>query len=225
MKPSNAERRSNICSPHYSRCNGLPGENWCLMPHSDRTDAFPATQLSYRNAVAVRGALMMPWLQYGIGVQSEMSQDQERLPKGMYRPNDTVCGQSFRKRVVVCLQLNVVSRAIVHFHVTYDRGPMPRFISEGKRRDGIECGKDVPLARSQCPTKGRIKVIFCRDTPGEKLFRLTIAGFAEESLGEGGFDFARICNRVVLIEANDPAEVLNARHIVIGDQRLYHWLP
>ena len=154
-----------------------------------------------------------------------MSQAQERLPKGMYRPNDTVCGQSFRKRVVVCLQLNVVSRAIVHFHVTYDRGPMPRFISEGKRRDGIECGKDVPLARNQCPTKGRIKVIFCRDTPGEKLFRLTIAGFAEESLGEGGFDFARICNRVVFIEANDPAEVLNARHIVIGDQRLDHVFP
>ena len=102
---------------------------------------------------------------------------------------------------------------------------MPRFIRESKRRNGIERGKDIALTGGQCSTKRRIKVILCGDAPGEKLFGLAVTGFAKEALSDAGFDFARMRNCVVLIEANDPAEVPNAGYVVIDNPRLDHVLP
>src|SRR5437879_10845023 len=121
--------------------------------------------------------------------------------------------------------MNYIACTVVYLYIDDDRRPTPRFISEGKRREGIECGKDVALTGDQCSTKRGIEVILCCDTPSEKLFGLAVTGFAEESLGNSGFDLARMRNCVVFIEANDPAEILNPGYVVIDNLRLDHVLP
>ena len=94
------------------------------------------------------------------------------------RPNGR---QSVWNRIVVRLQLNVVARAVAHLYVTDDRRPTARFIGESKRRDRIERGKNVALARNQSSSECRVKVVFGAKTPSEELFGLAIARFCGKS--------------------------------------------
>src|SRR5580700_1504559 len=169
--------------------------------------------------------LILLRLQDGIGVQPELSQTQKGLPVGMYGTNQTDGGQAVWQEVVVGLQLNVISSAVIHFYVADDGGPTAGFIGEGKRRDVIERGKDVALAGNQSSAECRVEVVFGGETPGEELFGLAIGGFAEKALGEAGLEFAGIGDGIVFIEANDAAEIINAGYIVVDDQRFDDVLP
>src|SRR5713101_1580232 len=141
-------------------------------------------------------------------MQSELRQAEKGFPKRTDGADDAVGGQPLRQRVVVRLQLNIVSSAVVHLYITDDWGPIPRLIGKSKRRNRIQGRKHIALPGDQGSAKRGIKIIFCRETPGEELLGLTIRRLAEETLGDSRFDFARIRDCVVLVEANDSAKIL-----------------
>src|SRR5690242_1747325 len=169
--------------------------------------------------------LVLLRLEHGIGVQSELGQAEKGLAKGVQRADHAVRGQSLRKRVVVGLQLHIVASAVIDLEIVDDGRPTPRLIGKSKGSDGIERGKNVALAGNQGSAESGIEVIFGGDAPGEKLLGLAVARLAEESLGDAGFQFAGIGNRVVLIETNDAAEILNAGDVVVDDARLDGMFP
>src|ERR1700752_1077263 len=115
--------------------------------------------------------------------------------------------------------------AVVYLDITDKRRPTPRFISEGKRRDGIKCRENIALPRHQRSAEGWIEVVFCRQGPGEKLLGRAVTCLADESLGDAVFDFSGVFSCVVVIKANNSAELLNAGYTVIDNFRLDHVLP
>src|SRR5579872_4272455 len=128
----------------------------------------------------------------------------------MYGGNQAERRQPVWNRIVVRFQLNVVARVKPQLHETDDGRPTASLVGKRKGRDRIECGKDVALPRNQGSAKCRIKIVLCRHPPGEELLRLTVSRLAEKPLGDARFDVARVRNRVVLIEADNPAKVVNS---------------
>src|SRR5580704_4442876 len=128
----------------------------------------------------------------------------------MYGGNQAERRQPVRNRIVVRFQLNVVARVEPHLHQTDDWRPMARLVGKRKRRDRIECGEDIALPRNQGSAKGWIKIVLSCHPPAQELLRLTICRLAEKPLGDTRFDLARIRNRVLLIEADNPAKVVNS---------------
>src|ERR1700686_2964565 len=102
---------------------------------------------------------------------------------------------------------------------------MARLIRKSKRRDRIERLENVARSGHERAAKRRIEKIFLRDFPAYELAGLAVARAVKEPLGDRIHEFIGVRERLDLVEANKPVELIYAPDVVVLEFGFNRVLP
>src|SRR5579864_3289481 len=123
-------------------------------------------------------------------------------------------------RVIFQAQLGVIEAAGRNEKIADQRRITHRTGGNEERADGIQRLDYIWLAGDDGAAEIGIEEIFLNDAPGDEFLGSTVCGAAEQAVGDAVLKFICVGERVVIIEANNPAEIVHAIDVTIDNVRL-----